>query len=354
MLHHSLHKSKLYIDNVEVKTFISAVFTESGNNQLQSLSASFSDPDLEDMSLFNKKVEFFLNNGSQDGVPLFRGYINNFKASDSKIQIKALDPRGLMVGERVIPIVIDEKDNYDGYTIVQFLHDYIENEINYNDTLISTDFLTEMDRPVFMTGIRGETSPYEKIVELIKSKIDDETSIDRTDLNLIHDYFIDIVHGSDASGPTVRKKRSLDSNHDMYFKYGDGIRSMSYRENAPPSFALGTVEDTKEQVILDYGNAPQGARGLRGVKVEGKSRGELKEKLLSHIILEQRNTKEISINCTKGYNLGLGNIIFIDVPKLNLSGNYAITGKTVNVSKGNMTCKLQCNNKPIKLSDYIN
>ena len=56
MLHHSLHKSKLYIDNVEVKTFISATFTESGNSQLQSLSASFSDPDLEDMSLFNRHL----------------------------------------------------------------------------------------------------------------------------------------------------------------------------------------------------------------------------------------------------------------------------------------------------------
>ena len=354
MLHHSLHNSRLYIDNVEVKSFLTANFTDNGNNQLQSLNASFSDPDLEDMPLFNKKVEFFLNSGSQDGVPLFRGYINNFNASDSKITIKALDPRGLMVGDRIVPIVIDDKDNYDGYTVIQFLHDYIKNKINLDDTLISTDFLTEMDRPVYMTGIRGETNPYNSVVELINNKIDDETDTDRTDTNLVFDYFIDIVHGSESSGPTVRKRRALDGNYDMYFKYGDGIRSMTYRENSPPSFALGTVEDTNEQVILDYGNAPLGAKGLKDKTVQGESRGELKENLLPYLILEQQYTKEISINCSKGYTLGIGSIIYIDVPKLNLSGNYAVTGKTVSVGKGNMTCKLNCNNKPIKMSDYIN
>ena len=59
MLHHSLHNSKLIIDGVEVKSFISASFSDA-IGQTQSLSASFSDPDLEDMALFGKKVELFL------------------------------------------------------------------------------------------------------------------------------------------------------------------------------------------------------------------------------------------------------------------------------------------------------
>jgi hypothetical protein len=120
MLQDSLFKSKLYIDNREVNSFQSASINDNGNNQLQSFSATFSDPDLEDMSLFNKKVEFFLNNGSKDGVPLFRGYINQFKSTDNNINIQALDPRSLMVGDRITPIIIDDKDNYDGYTVVHF------------------------------------------------------------------------------------------------------------------------------------------------------------------------------------------------------------------------------------------
>ena len=88
-------------------------------------------------------------------------------------------------------------------------------------------------------------------------------------------------------------------------------------------------------------------------KVEGNSRGELRENLIAPLMLEQTYTKEISIQCTKGYTLGIGNIIHIDVPKLNLYGNYAITAK--NVSVGNtMSCTLKCNNKPIKLSSYLN
>jgi len=350
----SLHRCKLYIDNREITSFESARISDNGNNQLQSLNATFTDPDLEDMSLFNKKVEFYLNDGSSDGVPLFRGFINEFKSTDKNISIQALDPRALMVGDRITPIVIDEKDNYDGYTAIQFLQSYIDNEINKDETLVSTEFLSEMDRPVFMTDVRGEITPYTKVVSLIKDKVDDETSSDRTDVNLIYDYFIDIVHGGTASGPTIRKRRRLDENYDMLFKYGDGIISMNYKERAPPSFALGTVESTKEQVILEYGNAPMGVKGLKNKEVAGESRGEVRENLLSHVILEQQYTKEITIESSKGYTLGTGNIIHIDVPKLNLYGNFAITAKNISVSKGNISCSLKCNNKPVLLSKYIN
>ena len=353
MLHHSRHKAKLIIDGIEVKTLLSAKFNDNGNNQLQSLTAGFSDPDLEDMALFDKKVELFINNGSEDGAPIFRGYINQFTSSESKISIKALDPRMVISGKRAVPIVIDEKNNYDGHTIVQFLHDYIENNINIDETLITPDFLHEMDKPVYMTGVRGTESPYSHIQSLIQNKIDDETSTDRTDSNSVFDYSIDIVHGGRQSGLTIRKRRALDENADMHFKYGDGIQSITYNERAPPSYALGTVKESNEQVIFDYGNNPFGVKGMDNKKVEGNSRGELRENLIAPLMLEQTYTKEISIQCTKGYTLGIGNIIHIDVPKLNLYGNYAITAK--NVSVGNtMSCTLKCNNKPIKLSSYLN
>ena len=162
-----------------------------------------------------------------------------------------------------------------------------------------------------------------------------------------------MIHGGEHSGLTIRKRRALDETADMSFRYHDGINKLTYNERAPPSFAIGQVPDTGEQVIFDYGNAPLGSIGLQKKEVEGNSRGEVRENLISKLILEQHFTKEITLQCTKGYTLGVGNIINIDVPKLNLTGNYAVTGKAIKIGK-NMSCTLQCNNKPIVLSDYLN
>ena len=85
---HSLHNPKLFIDDTEVKSMISATFSDNGANQLQSLNAVISDPDLEDMPLMNKKVELFLNNGSIDSAPIFRGFINEFTPSDKSFPTK--------------------------------------------------------------------------------------------------------------------------------------------------------------------------------------------------------------------------------------------------------------------------
>ena len=354
MLHHSRHNPKLIIDGIEVKSFISGNFSDSGNSQIQNLSATFSDPDLEDTALFGKKVELFLNNGSEDGAPLFRGFIKQFNPTDDSISIRAMDPRMLLVGQDVTPIVIDEKNNFDGHTVIQFLLDYIENEININETLINTEYLHEMDRPVFMTGIRGSKNPYGEVQNLVQNKIDDETFTDRSDSNKIFNYFIDIIHGGTSSGITIRKKRALNENADMHFKYGDGIISLSYNERAPPSYILGTVEESGDQVIFDYGNAPMGVKGFtRNVGVKGESRGELRENLISRLILEQQFTKDITITCSKGYSLSIGSIIHIDVPKLNLYGNYEVTSRNVTIGD-DMSCRITCNNKPIKLSDYLN
>lgn len=352
MKQHSLHNARLYIDGREVKSLKRASFSDRGSSQLQTLSAEFTDPDLEDMALTNKKVELYLNDGSLDGTPIFRGFINQFSPSDSQIKIGALDPRMLLTGDNAIPVVIDDRDNFDGKTAIQFLIEYIENEINANGTLMTTDFLKEMDRPVYMTGVRKSVAPYTLVKRMLEEKIDDETEVDRTDINAVFDYFFDIIHGAEYSGLTVRKRRALDENADMSFRYSDGISKLSYNERPPPSFALGTVASTGEQVIFDYGNAPSGNIGLKDKKVKGDSRGEVKENLISSLILEQQYTKDITLVCTKGYTLGIGNIINIDVPKLNLNGNYAITAKKIKVGS-TMSCSLICNNKPVLLGDYL-
>ena len=126
MLQHSLHNPVLLIDGKRVDSFKSANFSQNVN-QPDNLSASFSDPDLENMSLMDKKVELYLH--EKDNVPLFRGFIRQANPQETNISISAQDGRAYMAGNSM-PIIIDEKDNYDGFTVVQFLKEYIDNYIN--------------------------------------------------------------------------------------------------------------------------------------------------------------------------------------------------------------------------------
>lgn len=352
MLSHTPHRPVLFIDGQEIHSFVQANLNEQVNKS-QNLSFTLSDPSLEDMSLSNKKVELYLNKG--DGVPIFRGYIRDIKPSDDDIRLRAQDASAFLSGD-LTPIVMDEKDNYDGYTLVQFLKEYIDTQINVNETILSTDTLHEMNRPVYMTGERGNRNPYKKIQKQISKQLDDESSVDRADVNSIFKYFLDVIHLGDVSGLTIRKTRSLEGAADFVFTRNDGIVSLSYNERAPPTYAVATTtnEGQKEQIVLKYGNAPSGTRGLDvSGDVQGESRGELREKMISHLILAQEEIMEISLEVSRGYHIGLGNIIRIEVPDSNISGQYRITGKKIQISKSRIKCILKCNNEPVTIPDYL-
>ena len=349
-MYQNIHDSKLYIDGRAVEMLDTASFTDNGNNQLQSFNASFSDTHLSKMSLMNKKVEFYLNKGSFNGAPLFRGYIREHNSTDTKVSISAQDMRIFLTGDGVVPIVIDDKDNYDGYTVVQFLHDYITNKINTTETIINTNTLKEMDKPIYMTGIRGVTVPYEVISKKLKEKIDDESDTDRLNFEKIYEYFMDVIHMDDTSGITIRKSTVLD-NPQYTFSFQDGIISISYK-NRPPA-TKGIAHFGGSQVVFEYGNSPQGIKGMK-VEARGDSKGEVKENMIGTVLLAQRYDKEITLEVSKGYDIGLGNIIHVTTDDKDINGSYRVTAKTISVSKAKTTCRLSCNNKPLKLSDYLN
>ncbi len=348
-MYQNIHDSKLYIDGQPVEMVQNVTFNEAGNNQAQKLSASFSDTHLSNMTLMNKKVEFYLNNGSFSGAPLFRGYIRQHNSTDKGVSISAQDVRVFLTGDGVVPIVIDDKENYDGHTIVQFLNDYIKNKINVNETIINENTLKEMDRPVFMTGIRGPTSPYNLISGKLKEKIDDESTSDRLEFEKIYEYFFDIIHSGNTSGITIRKSTVLD-NPQYIFSFSDGISKLGYQNRPPASKGIASFKGG--QVVFDYGNSPQGIKGTN-IQAEGESRGEIRENMIAKVLLAQRYDKEISLEITKGYDVGLGNIIRIVTDDNDISGNYRVTAKTISVSNSKIGCKVTCNNKPLKLSDYL-
>ena len=336
-------KPRLLINDKEVAFCKTASFSTNVTS-LQTLSATITEPDFENYNLFNSKVEFYLNYGSEDGVPLFRGYIKSFKASDSNISISAIDPRTAITGKDSLPVVIDNKSNYDGQTIVQFLVDVIDNQVNLNKTIISTEGLNELDKPIYMNGVRSVQAPYDIVKGMLESQRDDDNML------TVYEYYFDILHGNKDSSLIIKKTKDLTGAADFIYTYRDGIISMSYTERAPPSFALVKAKDGTT-VRADYGNAPKGNIGITVGKTYS-SRAEAREAAMAEILLKQGDDKDISMNVSKGHYINLGHIIRLDVPDHNVAGQYRVTSKSVSYSDNSVNCSFSLNKKPIKLSDY--
>tara|TARA_Y100000004_G_scaffold196852_1_gene268407 strand:+ start:3319 stop:4353 length:1035 start_codon:yes stop_codon:yes gene_type:complete len=335
-------KPKLKINGVEVQFLESVSFVDNGNNQLQTLKATISEPDFENSKLFNASIEFYLNYGSSDGCPIFRGFIKDFNPSGTKLSINALDVRTLISGQNAFPVVIDDKKNYDGQSVPAFLMDVID---SMNHDLLKTTTLNDIDKPVFMTNVRETGSAYDIAV----SEID--KALDESDLFSPLSFEFDVVHLENHSSIKIIKQKSTTSSPSQTFSYHDGIISCTYKDRVSPSFGIAQTEDGS-QVIFEYGNAP---RGNVGIDIEGEfeSRGHAKEALIPRVLHLQDTEKDISLQVSKGFYTNLGDIVKINVSDDNLNGQYRVTSKQINFKSKNVSCKLTLNKKPIKVSDYI-
>jgi hypothetical protein len=197
-----------------------------------------------------------------------------------------------------------------------------------------------------MTGLRQTGQPYTIANNLINSN-----DLNDSDLSNISYYSFNIQHGSHTSSLILNKSRNLDGPPDHIFSYRNGIKNITYSEEAPPSFATASSSDG--DIRFDYGNAP---KGKIGIKLEGtySSKGEAMEAAKSKILFEQDNIKQISLVTNKGFYLDIGNIIRIDVPEDNLYGQYRITSKQISYSRDNVTCNITLGRKPITLSTALN
>ena len=339
-------KPRLLINDREVAFCKTANFSTSASS-LQNLSAVITEPDFENYNLFNSKVEFYLNYGSEDGAPLFRGYIKSFKTTDSNISISAIDPRTVITGKDALPVVIDDKENYDGKTIIQFLLDVIENQVNQNKTVISTEALNEMDKPIYMNGVRSTQAPYDIVKGLLKSQRDADNILN------VFEYYFDILHGGEDSSLVVRKTKDLTGDADFTYSYNNGIISLSYTERAPPSFGIAKAKDGTT-VRADYGNAPRGNIGITVANKDYSSRAEAKEAAMAEVLLKQGDDKDIQIKVSKGHYINIGHTVRLDVLDSNVAGQYRIISKNISYSDNSVTCSFSLNKKPVRLTDYLN
>jgi hypothetical protein len=329
---------RLVINGKTIDSDITGSVRFNGNNQLNVLSVRISNPELQNMALYNKSVELYLNNGSDDSVPIFRGFINDFSPSDTSITLNATDIRAKLAGNKGLKVTLTDKNNYDGYTLSQFITSYLEDFIN--DEEIGTTMLSDTSPVVFMTGERGnDIGLYTLITKKVKEAVDTETDIYNP---LMH--FIDIEEGGNNSSIVIKKDKLLTSVPSIIFSYSDGLKNYSYKRRLPANSV--TYEGRK----FNYTNTPQ---GISSIKVKKQNNpAETRNLALRNILISQQHTDEISINVTKGFDLKIGQIVSLDVDEEDIAGNHSVQAKTITFGKSS-SCSLKLNKKPPLLKEYL-
>ena len=332
---------RLYIGNKEITSFSSINFRDSGKNQACILNVTVQDPHLNNAALEGKEIKFFLNHGSIDTVPFFRGRIRQITPTNTSVSITAYDVRTLLTGKSSIPISLTDEDNYDGYTLSQFLYSYITDNINIDDTLIGLDLLNESDPVVTLTGVRQENTSALKIVDAaLKQKNDDLTDIRNTRMTVIDDGLksnICFVTEQDKDNACVR------------FSYSNGIKNVAIKKRARPNVLSTSVEGTN--VVYKHNNMKTGVSG-KTIKGEFEYPDQAREAAYIEAT-KLENAYEITLNVTKGHYLNIGNLVHVSLPEHpDVTGKHRIVAKSIAVGK-DITCSLSLSKETPKSSDFI-
>jgi len=332
---------KLFIGDNEIQNFKSVQFTDAGQNLATSLNVTISDPELRRYALANKQVLFFLNHGSKDTVPFFRGIIRQVNPTDTQLQFTAYDVRTLLTGKETLPLIMTDEQNYDGYTLGQFLHEYITENINVKETIIGLDLLNDTNPTVSLSNVREDgTNP----LELVSKKLPkDSTTSD------IRKHRLTVIDDGEKSNLAFVKEQSI-NDVGVSFTYSDGIKQLNVKKREGPNMLSTVVGKTK--VIYKHNNLDN---GVRAGKIEGNFDypDQATQQAFIEATLGERDA-EITLVATKGHYLNIGNVVNLTTPDYpEINGKHRIVSKQVTCSSTNVSCNLQLSKERPLLSDYL-
>mgnify|MGYP003135320067 CR=1 FL=1 len=333
---------KLIIGGKHIPEYASVSVNFPGNNQINSINITINDPEYQDAHLFNSKVEFYLGEGTAEGSPIFVGYVKEMKPSDNSISITAYDPRIFISGSEAEPIAITDKTNFDGYTTVQFLSSVIREKVNSVNTIIDLSAFSDFSPETPMKGYRTSgKSPYEVFLDVMSKTVDVTTPEDPLE------YFVSMEGDKIVLG----KKKSVDSSRSIILSYMDGIKSINYNHRAPATTAVGIGGNGSFGTFV-YGNAPMGRVGTT-FSSDKEYNAEVYEEALTTVMKNYVEQKEISVDISRGFYIGLESLVYLSVPDKNLRGNHRVTSKRISVTNDDITCSLGLDKRRPRLGDYI-
>ena len=319
-----------------------------GGSSLITMSVSISNPDYNNFNLFNKPISFYLNQGTNDSIPIFRGFIKDVNAQSDQVSIKALDARCFLTGKEGIPISITDKNNYDGFTVVQFLQSYIMDYINKDETIIGLSALKDIDNPPLMNGVRviNTTDVYGIVKKQILAFNND------ADLNNIKKCYIDMIDDGLYNNITIYADKDIEGAYpSLILTFNDGLLDYTYKKRSPSSSIIVTGQ-TGAIGTFTYGNTPLGKLGktLRG---EYESNAEAQQAGIIDILQNYDSIDTLKVNCSKGYYINLGDIVQLQVPELEISRNFRLSGKKITMSGSKVSLSLDLAKPKVKVGMYI-
>jgi hypothetical protein len=332
---------RLFLGSREIINFNSISYKNGGRNTVSTLSVKIDDPELDDAALLGKEVVFFLNYGSDDSVPFFRGFVRQYIPTDKDITLTVHDVLSFLAGESP-PLTITDSNNYDGFTIGQMLYDYIKTTVNISKTVIGLDMLNDSNPPVSMTGYRNDNvTPLNVVQNLLKVDDSDLTDIKNSRLIVRDDGVksnICFVQEQDITSSGIR------------FSLNDGIEKISYKRRPSPNYYSTAVNDNR--MTYQHNTLPTGiVLGKIGNTYEYPDQAK-EAAFLDATLMEDK--KEISISVNKGHDLEIGNVVSLYIPEHpELNGKHRIVSKSVSVGTG-VKCTLGLNKELPKVRDFIN
>ena len=286
---------QVYIGRKQITNFSSIKVSENGGTSINQCSLTISDPEMDESKLYNEEVIIYLNHGSTDSIPFFRGFIRQINPTTTQIGITAYDPRTFLTGKEATPLSITDKDNYDGYTLVQFLHDYISTKVNINKTLIGLDMLKETDPPILLKGKRAQTAPYGFITSNLPAS--------GKEINNVASFSVKMVDDGMKSNITIfREKNISDTPATSTFSFFDGIEKMSFKRR-PPAQLFNITTKTNKHIRYTKGNMPLGPFG-QALKGTFKDTEEGIQAAIIQSELDSREVTAVNTTVSKHFYIG--------------------------------------------------
>ena len=319
------------------------------DSSLNSMNLTVYNPDYNNFNLFNKPIYLYLNYGSNDSVPIFRGFIKDINAVKDQVNIKALDARCFLTGKEGVPISITDDTNYDGYTIVQFLQSYITDYINIGETVIGLSALKDIENPPLMNGIRVENTT--DVYAIIKTKIQEFNN--NADLNNIKGCHINMVDDGLYSNITINTDKDIeDAYPSLVLTFNDGLLDYTYKKRSPSSSIIVNGEGENTVGSFTYGNTPLGKLG-KSISGNYKSSAEAQEAGIIDILQNYDSIDKLSIKCNKGHYINIGEIVQIQVPELEISKDFRLTSKKIIVNNNKIDLSLELAKPKALIKNFI-
>ena len=341
---------RLYIEDVGIVENVSGDINFAWNNQIYQFSFKIKGLNLSESALMKKEVKFFLNYGSEDNVPFFIGYIQQVNATDVDASIVAYDSRCFLGGQYASKISLTDNDNYDGYSVAQFMHKYVTDYINKEREYIDLSLLNDTNPPVSMKGQRGMgIHPYTIVTQAMRKALDD------ADYMNTFDYEVGVLFSNRGSSIFFIREKPQDK-ASMTFSYGDGISSYTFKKIPIPNRTM------IGNITVDYGgnNSPRLSKDVTHMMqkdLDDESPQALigpaliKNSALKQLTRARKEIYNINIQATKGHYLQLGQVVRVNVDE-EIAGLHRLVSKRVSFGPSGVKLQLGFNTRPLDIDYY--